>query len=115
MDAGKEKCEILKGIRKKVARLYGLEYTPAECTHKGACHGTCPQCDAELADLQRQLKEKGITDIDLESIVEIPQIVPLDISLTEGVVIEPSKREKRGFLMDLQGLPPIEGDISSEI
>lgn len=111
MNAGKEKCEILKGIRKMVAEQYGLEYNTVECTHKGACPGTCPQCEAELADLKRQLKAKGVTDIDLESLVEIPQVDPLDISLTEGLVIEPGKREKRGFPMDLQGLPPIEGDI----
>lgn len=34
-----------------------------ECTHQGDCPGTCPQCDAELADIQRQLEEKGITNI----------------------------------------------------
>ena len=30
---------------------------------KGDCPGTCPKCDAELADLQRQLEKQGITDI----------------------------------------------------
>ena len=63
MDKGKEKCEILKAIRAYVAEKYGLEYTATECTHKGDCPGTCPKCDDELADLQRQLEEHGITDI----------------------------------------------------
>ncbi len=63
MDKGKEKCEILKAIRAYVAEKYGLEYTTTECTHQGGCPGTCPKCDAELADLQRQLEEHGITDI----------------------------------------------------
>ena len=63
MDRGKEKCEILKTIRTYVAEKYGLEYATTECSHKGDCPGTCPKCDAELADLQRQLEEQGITDI----------------------------------------------------
>ena len=63
MDRGKEKCEILKAIRTYVAEKYGLEYATTECSHKGDCLGTCPMCDAELADLQRQLDEQGITDI----------------------------------------------------
>ena len=63
MDRGKEKCEILKAIRTYVAEKYGLEYATNECSHKGDCPGTCPKCDAELADLQRQLEEQGITDI----------------------------------------------------
>lgn len=59
-----EKCEILKAIRSYVAEKYGLDYNPAECDHDGDCPGTCPQCDAELADLQRQLEAKGICDIE---------------------------------------------------
>lgn len=63
MDRGKEKCEILKTICTYVAEKYVLEYATTECSHKGDCPGTCPKCDAELADLQRQLEEHGITDI----------------------------------------------------
>ena len=64
---GKEKCEQLKSIRRQIAEHYGLTYNPTECTHEGDCRGTCPKCDAELDDLQRQLEEKGIRDIDLRT------------------------------------------------
>ena len=114
MNAGKEKCEILKGIRKAVAEQYGLEYTPAECTHEGGCPGTCPQCDAELRDLQQQLEAKGIVDMDIDDIVEIPQMPQSGIFTTAGLVLPTKPGEKR-FPMDLQGLPPLEGDISSEV
>ena len=67
MDKGKEKCEILKAIRAYVAEKYGLDYTPSECNHRGKCRGTCPKCDAELENIQRQLEKKGITDITNDS------------------------------------------------
>ncbi len=60
---GKDKCEKFREIRKNVAEKYGLEYTQRECHHEGDCPGTCPLCDAEVTDLQRQLDAKGITDI----------------------------------------------------
>ena len=65
MNRGKDKCEILRAIRKQVAERYGLRYEPRECHHEGDCLGTCPLCDAELKSLQRQLEEQGIADIDL--------------------------------------------------
>ena len=63
MNYGKEKCEILKAIRNYVALKYNLDFEPSECDHQGNCPGTCPKCDAELADLQKQLEAKGIKDI----------------------------------------------------
>lgn len=65
MNRGKEKCEFLRDIRRKVAERYGLTSNERECHHEGNCSGVCPLCDAELADLQRQLREKGVDDIDL--------------------------------------------------
>ena len=63
---GKDKCNLLREIRKRIAAKYGLTYKPVECHHRGDCAGTCPKCDAELQDLQRQLKEKGIEHIELD-------------------------------------------------
>lgn len=63
---GKDKCNLLREIRKRIATQYGLTYQPAECRHEGDCAGTCPKCDTELQDLQRQLKEKGIENIELD-------------------------------------------------
>lgn len=63
---GKDKCNLLREIRKRIATQYGLTYQPAECRHEGDCAGTCPKCDTELQDLQRQLKEKGIENIEFD-------------------------------------------------
>ncbi len=93
MDKGKIKCEMLKGIRAYVARKYGLEYTSTECTHQGDCSGTCPKCDAELADIQRQLEEHGITDIAQDKVLS---------DLVESYV--------NTICQDDNGQTPLEGD-----
>lgn len=67
---GKDKCNLLREIRKRIAAQYGLTYQPTECHHEGDCAGTCPKCDAELQDLQRELKEKGIENIELDRQME---------------------------------------------
>lgn len=73
MTTGRQKCDLLRSKRQQLAIEYGLDYTPAECHHVGDCSGTCPVCDAELADLQRQLDERGIIEvgenIDIRSII----------------------------------------------
>lgn len=59
---GKEKCEFLKGIRKRTAEQYGIPYEPRECKHEGECPGTCPVCEQEASDLMdliRILNENG--------------------------------------------------------
>ena len=55
---GKEKCRILKEIRQKIADENGIEYITSECKHKGDCRGTCPKCEQEVRDLQRELDKK---------------------------------------------------------
>ena len=55
---GKEKCDTLRNIRKKIAEVNGIDYEPGECTHVGPCLGTCPMCDAELAYLDKELDAK---------------------------------------------------------
>ena len=52
---GKEKCKILKQIRKQIADENDIPYVVEECKHKGECRGTCPKCEAELRQLEREL------------------------------------------------------------
>lgn len=94
MCTGKEKCEILRRIRQDIAERYGLQYTPSECKHQGDCAGTCPKCDAELEDLQRQLESRGIENVDFLNI-------PIEASETNEVEI---------LQGDIQA-PPEEGQI----
>ena len=55
---GKDKCEFLKGIRKRMAEVNGIPYEPRECTYEGDCTGTCPFCEKEAAELMAKLRRK---------------------------------------------------------
>lgn len=53
---GKEKCKILKDIRKQIALENDIEWVVEECQHKGECKGTCPKCESEVRKLERELE-----------------------------------------------------------
>ena len=53
---GKEKCKILKELRKRIADLNGIEYTITNCSNEANCLGTCAQCDAEIKYLEEQIQ-----------------------------------------------------------
>lgn len=55
---GKEKCRILKEIRRKIADENDIPFVTEECTHKGNCRGTCPRCESELRYLEKQLARR---------------------------------------------------------
>jgi hypothetical protein len=89
MHKGKDKCEFLRNIRKQVAEEYGLRYEPRECHHDGDCQGTCPMCDTELRDLQRQLKERNIEglNIDFFKFIEAQDNCESSTNSTRGITI----------------------------
>lgn len=55
---GKDRCKILKEIRRKIAEQNDIEFIVSECKHKGDCKGTCPKCEAELRYLERELARR---------------------------------------------------------
>ena len=56
---GKDICKRLKDIRLSIAEANEIEYTPAQCDHKGDCGGTCPQCEKEVRYLEQQLLRRN--------------------------------------------------------
>lgn len=58
---GKQRCKILKQIRKEIADANGIDYVISECPHKGDCAGTCPKCESEVAYLERELEKRRQT------------------------------------------------------
>lgn len=59
---GKEKCRMLRKMRKQIADLNGIPYpgeAELDCEYGGEdCVGTCPQCENEVTYLERFLVEK---------------------------------------------------------
>ena len=55
---GKQKCKILKEIRRQIAEQNDIRYVIEECTHKGNCRGTCPKCEWEVRMLERELEKR---------------------------------------------------------
>ncbi len=55
---GRDKCDQLRAIRKKIAEANDIPFAPTECHHKGPCAGTCPVCDREIEYLDEQLQKK---------------------------------------------------------
>ena len=55
---GKDRCKILKDIRKRIADENDIEFIVSECKHKGDCLGTCPKCESELRYLERELEKR---------------------------------------------------------
>ncbi len=53
---GKNKCKLLKEIRKQIAAQNDIEYVTSECKYKGDCSGTCPKCESEVRYLEEQLR-----------------------------------------------------------
>jgi hypothetical protein len=54
MTRGKLICETLREVRRRIAEANEIRYAPHECTHEGECLGTCPACEAEVRQLERQ-------------------------------------------------------------
>ncbi len=60
---GKKKCNILRDIRRDIAKANDIPYHSEDCTFEGDCPGTCPKCDEEIRYLQRMIderREKGL-------------------------------------------------------
>lgn len=59
---GRDKCDILRKMRKMIADANGIGFEPAVCHHEGPCIGTCPTCDNEIKYLDgvlQKMKERG--------------------------------------------------------
>ncbi len=80
MRTGKEKCEILKALRKDIAAKNNIPFEPNVCTHQGECRGTCPACESEVNYLERMLSR-------IESTGKKPQLVGISACLAAMVPV----------------------------
>ena len=131
---GKDKCRILKDIRRQIAESNDIEWVVSECTHKGSCKGTCPKCESEVRKLERELSLRrklgkavavagvsaacvaGLTGCSLEDVVDFGHEIvdtikdSLKDSSGGGIKIErPTEEEIEldgdvAYIDDLQGM-----------
>lgn len=83
MNPGKNRCEYLKEIRKRIATENGIPLEQRECTFKGECSGTCPFCEAEMRYLEKELHKRRtlgkavtVAGIALSSVILFPACGP---------------------------------------
>lgn len=58
MNRGKDICEALKAVRRRIAEENNIPLEIPECPHRGPCAGTCPQCEKELRQLETALADR---------------------------------------------------------
>ena len=58
MTHGKNICNQLKEVRKRIAEENDIPMEIEECTYKGECRGTCPRCEAEVRYLENALADR---------------------------------------------------------
>ncbi|MBR7020071.1 MAG: hypothetical protein IKI15_03340 [Lachnospiraceae bacterium] len=115
---GKDKCKILKQIRKQIAEENDIPYVVEECKHKGECKGTCPKCEADLRMLERELSLR----YRLGKTVAIAGIAAGMMTMTTGCGIDDAVDLLHQLIgievpgPDIQGelMPPEAGVIDSE-
>lgn len=102
---GKDKCKILKDIRKQIAEANDIEWVVSECKHKGNCRGTCPKCEAEVRQLERELESR-------RNIGKKVALVGLSVACIAGLAACSSGHEGGG---ELEGdVPYIESQTNIE-
>ncbi len=124
---GKEKCEMLKAIRKNIAEMNGIEYYPGQCDHEGNCPGFCPRCDMESSYLMKELRKKEAAGspirIDTESLEQFETLSSEPIEeddddcivgdiRTPGIIAPPEDLD--GDIMPLQGDVAMPDDLDDD-
>ncbi|MBR3293226.1 MAG: hypothetical protein IKI69_02230 [Oscillospiraceae bacterium] len=117
---GKEKCRMLKEIRRRIAEENDIPYVTRECTHRGDCRGTCPRCEAELRELERKLEGRKSIGKRVSVAALCAGLVVTNSACTRADVVElfPALREKLPIEDDIQGMMSydperLDGEISN--
>lgn len=76
MTRGKELCNVLKEIRKKIAIANNIPFETTLCTVQEECTGTCPKCEAEMIYLNSEI-DKKIKHNEQVNIMGLCELAPL--------------------------------------
>ena len=100
---GKEKCEFLKEIRRRMAVANGIPYKPRECNHEGDCLGTCPLCEIESQYILEELKKKESEGKEIQADSFAIEELDFISSNCEAMEEEDNKRHLQNFMMTYLG------------
>lgn len=107
---GKNKCKILKEIRRQIAADNDIAFVTEDCKYQGECTGTCPKCEAEVRYLERELAKRqqagktiAVAGLAATILVSTAGCLP---SQTAGDPI-PSPTTSQQKVVDGEMLPPI--------
>ena len=105
---GKQKCEMLKQLRKALAEANGIIYLSAECTYIGNCRGYCEKCDAEARYLDSELnrlaragKTIKVTDVAYQTFLKNIDTIKQESEsfenseFVEGEIIQSKDQERK--------------------
>ena len=77
---GRQKCEMINQIRKKVADNNDIDFVIYDCTFEGDCTGRCAKSDSELSYLESELEKRqneglklkleGVFTLDIDEITQ---------------------------------------------
>lgn len=104
---GRQKCEIINQIRRKVADNNGIDFVIYDCTFDGECSRRCQKSDSELNYLESELEKRqneGIR-INLKGIFTLDEETVIEHSMEDNI----KRQERMEELMknpELEDLPP---------
>ena len=102
MNSGKDICNELKALRRRIADENQIPLETEECTYKGECCGTCPRCDAEVRYLEDALSHRL-------SLGKAATVAGLALGLAVGAGVQAQN------VTDTAALKPVAKEISDTV
>ncbi|MBR5028926.1 MAG: carboxypeptidase-like regulatory domain-containing protein [Bacteroidales bacterium] len=102
MNRGKDICNELKALRRRIADENQIPLETEECTYKGECCGTCPRCDDEVRYLEDALSHRL-------SLGKAATVAGLALGLAVGAGVQAQN------VTDAAALKPVAKEISDTI
>lgn len=102
---GRQKCEMINQIRRKVADNNDIDFVIYDCTFEGECSGRCQKSDSELSYLERELEKRQDDGIELN----LKGVFTLDVDVKSHPDERLKRQEKMEDLLknpELEDLPP---------
>jgi len=104
MNHGRNTCNQLKAVRKKIAEANGIDYCPHECTFEGECIGTCPACEGEMRYIESELRRRQ----------RLGKKIAV-VGLAMGLSATPALAQEPAATVQQQCTETFEGDVATDV